>query len=49
MALSLNTVRMSAVNPSATLAMAAKAKAMIKQGLDVANLSACLLYTSRCV
>ena len=40
MALSLNTVRMSAVNPSATLAMAAKAKAMIKQGLDVANLSA---------
>ncbi|MCC7069697.1 MAG: pyridoxal phosphate-dependent aminotransferase [Deltaproteobacteria bacterium] len=40
MALSLNTARMSAVRPSATLAMAAKAKAMQKAGIDVANLSA---------
>lgn len=40
MALSLNTTRMSAVRPSATLAMAAKAKAMQKAGIDVANLSA---------
>lgn len=40
MALSLNTRRMSAVRPSATLAMAAKAKALQKAGVDVMNLSA---------
>lgn len=40
MALTLNTTRMSAVRPSATLAMAAKAKALAKSGVDVANLSA---------
>lgn len=40
MALTLNTQRMSAVRPSATLAMAAKAKALAKSGVDVANLSA---------
>jgi aspartate/methionine/tyrosine aminotransferase len=40
MALSLNTRRMSAVRPSATLAMAAKAKGLQKAGVDVMNLSA---------
>ncbi|MBI1946972.1 MAG: pyridoxal phosphate-dependent aminotransferase [Deltaproteobacteria bacterium] len=40
MALSLNIRRMNAVRPSATLAMAAKAKALQKSGVDVANLSA---------
>lgn len=40
MALTLNTSRMSAVRPSATLAMAAKARALSKAGVDVANLSA---------
>ncbi len=40
MALTLNTTRMNAVRPSATLAMAAKAKALAKSGVDVANLSA---------
>jgi aspartate aminotransferase len=40
MTLSLNVARMSAVKPSATLGMAAKAKALIKQGVDVVNLSA---------
>jgi aspartate aminotransferase len=38
--LSLNDKRMSAVRPSATLTMAAKAKALQKSGVDVANLSA---------
>jgi aspartate aminotransferase len=36
----LNDARMGAVKPSATLEMAAKAKNLIKQGKDVANLSA---------
>lgn len=36
----LNEARMGAVKPSATLEMAAKAKNLIKQGIDVANLSA---------
>ncbi len=40
MALTLNEARMSAVKPSATLAMAAKAKALAKAGAPVANLSA---------
>ncbi len=40
MTLSLNVARMAAVKPSATLGMAAKAKALIKQGVDVVNLSA---------
>lgn len=40
MALTLNVARMSAVRPSATLAMAAKARALAKSGVDVANLSA---------
>lgn len=40
MALSLNQRRMSAVRPSATLAMAAKAKGLQKAGVDVMNLSA---------
>jgi aspartate aminotransferase len=40
MALTLNQARMSAVKPSATLAMAAKAKALAKQGAPVMNLSA---------
>lgn len=40
MALTLNTTRMNAVRPSATLAMAGKAKALAKSGVDVANLSA---------
>ena len=40
MTLSLNNRRMSSVRPSATLAMAAKAKALQKAGVDVANLSA---------
>jgi aspartate aminotransferase len=40
MTLTLNTARMSAVKPSATLGMAAKAKALVKQGVDVVNLSA---------
>ncbi len=38
--LTLNTKRMSAVRPSATLAMAQKAKALARSGVDVANLSA---------
>lgn len=38
--LTLNTTRMAAVRPSATLAMAAKARALAKSGIDVANLSA---------
>jgi aspartate aminotransferase len=40
MTLSLNVARMQAVKPSATLGMAAKAKALSKQGVDVVNLSA---------
>jgi aspartate aminotransferase len=40
MTLTLNNARMSAVRPSATLAMAGKAKALLKSGIDVANLSA---------
>ncbi|HEY4222471.1 MAG TPA: aminotransferase class I/II-fold pyridoxal phosphate-dependent enzyme, partial [Myxococcota bacterium] len=40
MNLTLNSARMSAVRPSATLAMAAKAKALAKSGVDVCNLSA---------
>ena len=40
MNLTLNNARMSAVKPSATLGMAAKAKALVKQGIDVVNLSA---------
>lgn len=40
MALTLNDARMSAVKPSATLGMAAKAKALAKAGAPVMNLSA---------
>lgn len=40
MALSLNNARMDAVKPSATLGMAAKAKALAKAGAPVMNLSA---------
>lgn len=40
MTLTLNTTRMAAVRPSATLAMAGKAKALAKSGVDVANLAA---------
>jgi aspartate aminotransferase len=40
MALTLHHPRMNAVKPSATLAMSAKAKALIKQGAPVMNLSA---------
>ncbi|MDP2344533.1 MAG: pyridoxal phosphate-dependent aminotransferase [Deltaproteobacteria bacterium] len=40
MSLRLNEARMSAVKPSATLGMAAKAKALIKAGAPVMNLSA---------
>jgi len=40
MTLSINETRMGAVKPSATLAMAAKAKALAKQGAPVMNLSA---------
>ena len=40
MTLILNTTRMAAVRPSATLAMAGKAKALAKSGVDVANLAA---------
>lgn len=40
MSLKLNEERMSAVKPSATLAMAAKAKGLIKAGAPVMNLSA---------
>jgi aspartate aminotransferase len=38
--MSLNNARMSQVKPSATLAMAAKAKGLQKQGVDIVNLSA---------
>ncbi len=38
--LSINRTRMDVVKPSATLEMAAKAKALAKTGVDVANLSA---------
>ncbi len=38
--LTINTTRMSAVSPSATLAMTAKAKALQKHGVSVMNLSA---------
>jgi aspartate aminotransferase len=38
--LPLNTTRMAAVRPSATLAMAAKSRALTKSGVDIANLSA---------
>lgn len=56
MVLTLNTTRMAAVRPSATLAMAAKARALAKSGVDVANLSAgepdfptpaCIVETAR--
>jgi aspartate aminotransferase len=40
MSLSLNTARMNAVKPSATLGMAAKAKALKAAGKDIINLSA---------